>query len=68
MLCFGDMGVRKGGCGGIPGGAFGEAAGWSSGDDIAIDQEGRLKLRWRDGAPASGVYRDTITIVLEVRS
>lgn len=48
--------------------AFGVARGWSSGDDTAIDQAGSLRLRWRDGAPLTGAYRDTITIELEVRS
>ncbi len=53
---------------GATGCAFGGASGWSSGDEIAIDQEGRLKLRWREGAPIAGDYRDIITIELEVRS
>ena len=48
--------------------AFGGSRGWSSGDDTAIDQDGRLRLRWREGAPLTGAYRDTITIELEVRS
>lgn len=48
--------------------AWGASAGWSSGDDIAIDQGGKLKLRWREGAPVAGAYGDVITIELEVRS
>ena len=45
--------------------------GWSSGEAIAIDQKGQLRLRWSDNAserPLLGAYRDIIVIELEVRS
>lgn len=56
-----------------PGGCvFGTGAGWSSGDDTAIDRTGTMKLRWNGPgeaeAPALGRYRDTIIVELSVRS
>ena len=51
---------------------FGTGAGWSSGDDTAIDRTGTMRLRWKaPGAsdePLRGRYRDTIVIELTVRS
>lgn len=45
--------------------------GWSSGDEIAMNQSGSLRLRWDEQgaeAPLLGAYSDTIVIELEVRS
>lgn len=57
---------------GSSGCVFGGAGqGWSSGEDTAIGRKGTMHLRWREqqqDAPAFGRYRDTVTIVLEVRS
>jgi len=51
---------------------FGMGAGWSSGDNTAIDRTGMMRLRWKapgvSEKPALGRYRDTIVIELTVRS
>ena len=47
------------------------AGGWSSGEAVAIDQTGEIRLRWdrpAAGQARFGNYNDTITIELEVRS
>lgn len=47
------------------------AGGWSSGDAIAIDQSGSIRLRWDQpeaDAPRLGAYGDVIVIELEVRA
>lgn len=52
--------------------AFGTGEGWSSGDDVAIDRMGTMRLRWTAPGvgeePVLGRYRDTIVIDLAVRS
>lgn len=57
-----------------PGGAcaFGSGEGWSSGDAIAINRTGTMRLRWNgppsEGALPLGRYRDTLVVELAVRS
>lgn len=58
--------------GGEAGCTYGSGAGWSSGEDTAINRQGRLRLRWKGQkeaeTPALGRYQDIIVIELEVRS
>ena len=57
--------------GACPYAASAPGGGWSSGDAVAIDQTGRLSVRWRQNEserPLLGAYDDVIVIELEVRS
>lgn len=57
--------------GACPYAAGAAGGGWSSGDAVAIDQTGRLRVRWRENRSERallGAYGDVIVIELEVRS